>query len=447
VRPRRSHVADVAVVGAGFAGMAAAARLAKLGHAVTVFEQQPTAGGRLRTVEQDGFRWDAGESSTGLPAVVRDLFRKSGRPIERYVDLTPVPPRRHVFPGGDCVDLPMGSRAEQTHALDAGLGAGSGRLWTEFVDGQADVWDRFRRSPAGPDWDGSQPAPRADLRLPVRRSLRHLLSRALPDQRLRAVASHRWVLAGSDLRRVPALAAVDAYVDRSFGIWRSPSGLGELREALVLRLAERGVDVRYGSPVTSVDVRGGRVTGVEVGGGARFAADVVVASIDPLVVFAELLGGEFSRAVRVFSAGPRVAPAAVTRLGLRGADAGSDGDVVLHGDPLVVVSAGGTAPAGHCVRTVRMRGGTGDDVLAVMASRGLDLRADVVTRLDGEPPGSAVIDDHDTGWDGWRAYLRRSALAEPVGGLYVLGARLTPGATIPEVGWTAAHVAGRIGKA
>jgi hypothetical protein len=29
----------------------------------------------------------------------------------------------------------------------------------------------------------------------------------------------------------------------------------------------------------------------------------------------------------------------------------------------------------------------------------------------------------------------------------VLGARLTPGATIPEVGWTAAHVAGRIGKA
>jgi phytoene dehydrogenase-like protein len=441
-------VADVAVVGAGFAGMAAAARLAKLGHAVTVFEQQPTAGGRLRTVEQDGFGWGAGESSTGLPAVLRDLFRTSGRPIERYVDLTPVPPRRHLFPGGGCVDLPMGSRAEQTRALDAGLGAGTGRLWTEFVDGQADVWDRFRRSPAGPDWDGSQPARPADLRLPVRRSLRHLLARALPDPRLRAVASHRWILTGSDLRRVPALAAVDAYLERSFGIWRGPSGLGELRDALVLRLAERGVDVRYGSPVTSVDVRGGRVTGVEVGDGARFAADVVVASIDPLVVFAELLGGGFSRPVRVFNAAHRVAPAAVTRLGLRGADAaGSGGDVVLHGDPLVVVSAGGTAPVGHCARTVRMRGGTDSDVLSVMASRGLDVRADVVTRLDGEPPGSAATSDHEPAWDGWRAYLRRSACAEPVAGLYVLGARLTPGATVPEVGWTAANVAGRIGKA
>ena len=104
-------MADVVVVGAGFAGMAAAARLAKLGHAVTVFEHQPTAGGRLRTVEQDGFRWDAGESSSGLPAVLRDLFRKSGRPIERYDDLRPAPPRRHLFAGGACVDLPTGSRA------------------------------------------------------------------------------------------------------------------------------------------------------------------------------------------------------------------------------------------------------------------------------------------------------------------------------------------------
>jgi len=160
------------------------------------------------------------------------------------------------------------------------------------------------------------------------------------------------------------------------------------------------------------------------------------------------LGGGFSRPVRVFSAAHRVAPAAVTRLGLRGADvAGSGGDVVLHGDPLVVVSAGGTAPLGHCARTVRMRGGTDEDVLSVMASRGLDVRADVVTRLDGEPQGSAAISDHGLSWDGWRAYLRRSACAEPVAGLYVLGARLTPGATVPEVGWTAANVAGRIGKA
>jgi UDP-galactopyranose mutase len=284
--------------------------------------------------------------------------------------------------------------------------------------------------------------------LPVRRSLRHLLSRELPDPRLRAVASHRWVLAGSDLRRVPALAAVDAYVERSFGIWRGPSGLGELRDALVLRLAERGVDVRYRSRVTSVDVGGGRVRGVGVGDGTRFSADVVVASIDPLVVFAELLGGRFSSPHRVFGAARRVAPPAVTRLGLRGANAGGPGgDVVLHGDPLVVVSAGGTAPEGHCARTVRMRGGTDEDVLSVMASRGLDVRAEVVTRLDGEPPGSAAIEEHDIAWDGWRAYLRRSALAEPVAGLYVLGARLTPGASIPEVGWTAAHVAGRIGKA
>jgi UDP-galactopyranose mutase len=443
----RGPVAEVAVVGAGLGGMAVAARLAKLGHAVTVFEQQRSAGGRLRSVDKDGFRWGSGESSTMLPAVLRDLFRKSGRPIERYVDLGPAPPRRHIFPGGLTVDLPTGSRGAQTRALDAGLGDGTGRLWTEFVDGQAEVWDRFRRSPAGPDWDVSEATRARYAGLPVRRSLRHLLARALPDQRLGDIVSHRWVLAGSDPRHIPALAAVGAYVERSFGIWRGPSGLAELRDALVLRLAERGVDVRYESPVTCIDVRGGQATAIRTQDGDRFPADVVVAAIDPLAVFTDLLVASHPRAVRVFRAAPRVPPPAVTHLGLRDPDANTfGGDIVLHGNPLVEVSASGSAPAGHSARTVRMRGGSGEDVVAVMAQRGLDVRADVVSRIDVDS-GFGDAAGGEACWDGWRAQRRRSGLAEPFPGLYVLGARLTPAAAIPEVGWTAAQVANRIGKA
>ena len=50
----------VIVVGAGFAGLAAASQLRGAGHRVTVIEAEARPGGRTRGGERDGFQWDAG---------------------------------------------------------------------------------------------------------------------------------------------------------------------------------------------------------------------------------------------------------------------------------------------------------------------------------------------------------------------------------------------------
>ena len=72
----------------------------------------------LSNVELDGFAWDAGPTSTLLPAVIRDLFRKSGRPLEREVELEPLPfVREHRFADGSVLQLPGGSRAAQLAAF------------------------------------------------------------------------------------------------------------------------------------------------------------------------------------------------------------------------------------------------------------------------------------------------------------------------------------------
>jgi hydroxysqualene dehydroxylase len=52
---------DVAVVGGGWAGCAAAVTLARAGVSVTLFEQSPTLGGRARRVTLDGMPFDNGQ--------------------------------------------------------------------------------------------------------------------------------------------------------------------------------------------------------------------------------------------------------------------------------------------------------------------------------------------------------------------------------------------------
>ncbi|HET8685025.1 MAG TPA: NAD(P)-binding protein, partial [Micromonosporaceae bacterium] len=80
-------MARVVVIGAGAGGLAAAARLAAAGHAVTLCEQAGRVGGKLGTYARDGFRFDTGPSLLTLPQVFAELFAGTGEPLDQVLDL------------------------------------------------------------------------------------------------------------------------------------------------------------------------------------------------------------------------------------------------------------------------------------------------------------------------------------------------------------------------
>jgi phytoene dehydrogenase-like protein len=436
-------VARVVVVGGGFGGMAAAARLAKLGHEVALLERSDRLGGALSTVEQDGFAWDAGPSSTLLPAVVRDLFRKSGRPLEREVDLQPLDlVREHRFEDGTSLRLPGGSRAAQLHAFDT-LGPGLGQQWVDHVASYGEMWELLRKEwyerPFDPDV-----APRELTALLGRReSLHRRLRRALRDERLRLVAGHRVVMDGHDLRDAPVLAGVDVYLEQRFGAWTVPGGLAALGTAMADRLALRGVTVLTGATATDLVVREGRVAAVQVAAG-EVDADQVVVAIDPRRLPA--LAAYVRRTVPAF-------PPVVCHVGLDGT--GEDlpdlpHEVALHGDPLLVVRTGGRAPDGSAAWTVLARGRIAEDVLVALARRGIDVRSRVVTRVDRTP--RELVDlwggsPHGVQWQGPRTARTRLGPRTPIPGVLAAGAHATTGSGLPFAGLSAALVADIVGRA
>ncbi len=436
-------MARVVVVGGGFGGLAAAVRLAKLGHEVTLVERSAQLGGALSEVSAEGFTWDAGPTYTLLPAVVRDLFRKSGRPVERELELVPLDlVREHRFEDGTAVRVPSG-RAAQLRAFDE-LGPGLGRRWVDHVASYGDDWDVLRRGYLENPWrPGDLPRELAAL-LDSRETLARRLKRTFRDERLRMVAAHPLVAEGHDLRNVPAWLGLTAYVEQRFGAWTIEGGMARLGAALADRLATRGVTTLTGTEAVDVVVRDGRAVAVSTAAG-DLDADVVVCAVDP-----RRLPALAPYVVRTMPAIPPV----VVHVGLDALPAELSADLphelVLHGDPTLVVRTGGRAPAGGSAVTVHGRGRLSEDVLRALARHRIDLRPHVVTRVDRSPRdqverwgGSPM----GVLWQGRATVRQRLGPGTPVPGVYAAGAHATPGAGLPFVGLSAALVAAEVGPA
>jgi UDP-galactopyranose mutase len=372
--------------------------------------------------------------------VIRDLFRKSGRPVERELDLEPLPwVREHRFEDGSSVRLPGGSRAAQIAAFDE-LDAGLGRRWADHVAAYADDWETLRRGYLEVPWDPAQ-VPRALGRLlDGRETLHRRLRKDFKDDRLRLVAGYPFVAGGHDLRNVPAWLGVNAYVEQRFGAWTVPDGMARLASVLERRMETRKVTVLTSTTALDVVVREGRAAAVATSAG-DLDADVVVVAVDP-----RRLPALAAYVERTMPAMPPV----VTHLGLEGDVPALGHEVVLHGDPLLVVRTGGTAPAGATAWTVHGRGRLAEDILRALARHRIDVRAQVVARVDRTPRdlverwgGSPM----GVLWQGRATVRRRLGPATPVPGVYAAGAHATPGAGLPFVGLSASLVAQAVGPA
>lgn len=450
-------MAAIVVIGGGYGGMAAAARLAKLGHHVTLVESSPRLGGALERITQDEFAWDAGPDRTLLPAVARDLFRKSGRPLEKELSLEHLDiVREHRFADESSLVLPSSSLERQTEAVEA-LGQGLGEAWGAYVGAYAQTWELLRREYLERPWDPALADRATSAVLFPRETLHKRVRRALRDPRLRQVATYAALAEGHDPRQVPSWVGVSAYLEQRFGVWRVPEvdgGMAALGEALTRRLATRRVDVRLGVRATDVVMRAGVVRAVAIGGAdgngetdgkvdGEIDADHVVCAIDPRRLP--------SLAPHVASTVPAV-PAPTAFLGLVDDDLPDiASETVVHAKELAItITTGGRAPEGHRAWRLSARGRLHDDLVEALSREGIDLRKKVVRRItlspreqverwSGSPWG--VL------WQGRGTVRARLGPRTPLGGVYAVGAHATPGTGLPFTGLSAALVAQEIGPA
>ena len=490
----------VVVVGAGLGGLAAAARLARLRHDVTVVERSNVVGGKAGSFGRDTFRFDTGPSLVTLPATIRDLFRKTGKPVESVLELRPLDQLMHYrFTDGTQLDLPNSGVNDVATAFQDALGGRAGAQWRAFYDRAERTWDVVRTPFVESAFDGpatllrlAATRPRDAALVAPWRTLRSLGERSFDDPRLRVWLDRYATYSGSDPRRSPSVLSVVPYVEHAFGGWEVVGGVRRLVDALYERAVDRGAKVRTGAEAVAVTTAAGRVNGVRLADGSVLPADIVVSNVDATVLYSDLLAPPRPDIVRRVCRATPSSSGFVLLLGVRGRTPDLRRHTVLFGDdpdaefdavfgpsaqpparPTVYVSASADDAPPGCeswfvlVNAPRHGNGPGavdwtapgladryaDDVLSVLAERGLDVRDRLVFREIGTPadletatgsPGGSI---YGTSSNGWRAATLRPANRSPVPGLFLVGGSAHPGGGIPLVLMSAALVAEMIGRA
>jgi phytoene desaturase len=314
----------VVVVGAGLGGLSAAAHLVRRGHQVTVVERDSLPGGQLGVLAGRGFRVDTGPTVLVYPQLLAETFAAAGREMSEYLTLEPLDPSyRATFADGSMLRVRHDAAAmteeirEFANSREAGafnefrewLGELFAAAMPNLVDRNFDgPWDMVRR------WRGLLEVVRQGGLGRVDAKVASFFE----DERLRRVFSYHTLFGGVAPGDALALLSLTTYLDTVGGVYAPRGGMHAIPTALARAIVDAGGNIRYGAPVTRIlRGSGNAVTGVEIGGSERIAADAVVCNADLPVAYKTLLGGvDAPRAARR----GRFSPSCLTWVaGVRGA--------------------------------------------------------------------------------------------------------------------------------
>ena len=287
------------VVGAGFGGLALAIRLQSAGVATTIVEARDQPGGRAYHWRRDGFIFDAGPTVITDPPCLEELWALSEQDMAADVELVPVAPFYRL-------DWPDGSTFDYSNDEPA-LRAEIAKLDPADVDG----YERFLEyangvhregyvklgSAAFLDFASMLRAAPALMQYRAWRSVYSIVSSYVRDVRLRQALSFHTLLVGGNPMTTSAIYALIHTIEKQGGVWWARGGTNALVAGLV-RLFERlGGTLRLGDPVTKIETRGARATGVTTRSGWRTDADMVACNGDLMHSYRDLL--DHKRGVRV----------------------------------------------------------------------------------------------------------------------------------------------------
>ena len=273
----------VTIIGAGFAGLSAAAILAKDGFDVTVLEKNEMAGGRARTWKKDGFTFDMGPSWYWMPDVFENFFQLFGKTTSDFYKLIRLNPSYRIYFGkDDTLDVP--ATQEELYQLFETLEPNSSKNLDVFL-AQAKYkytvgMNEYVFKPSHSVMEYFDPRLAiSGIKLQLLGNMRKHVHQLFKNEKLRKLLEFPVLFLGATPQNTPALYSLMNYADLILGTWYPLGGMHKIVSAMQTLAEEQGVKFIFNTEVKKIIVKN-NVAKEVVSDKGNFKADFLIGNAD-----------------------------------------------------------------------------------------------------------------------------------------------------------------------
>lgn len=273
---------SVVIIGAGFAGLSAAAFMAKAGWKVTVVEKNGTAGGRAQQLKASGFTYDMGPSWYWMPDVFERFFAQFGKSVQDCYSLLRLDPSYRVYWDEGYTDIPADYTALKNvfESVEKGAGEKLDEYLREaslkYKIGIQDLVYKPGQSLAEfLDWKVIKNA----FKLDVFTSIQSHVSKHFKHPKLRQLMEFPILFLGALPQNTPALYSLMNYADIVGGTWYPDGGMFSIVKAMQALAEELGVVFHFDEAAVDIVIENGKAKKLVTSKGV-YEADAVISGAD-----------------------------------------------------------------------------------------------------------------------------------------------------------------------
>lgn len=285
---------DTIVIGAGIAGMAAALRQSLRGRKVLVVEASNSPGGKMKSFESMGYRFDTGPSLFTLPALVTELYRLAGKDPSGFPYLKKDISCRYFWQDGTEFTAWTDRNAFVEEACGTfNTDANEIRSYLErssrMYETTAPLFlERSLHARSTYSLKNLLHALKGLPYLNFRGTLHQRNSRCFNDPMLVQLFDRYATYNGSDPYRCPSMLQVIPHLEHTVGTYLPRGGMIQIAESVYWLARESGVEFQFNTPAGKILTDHGRVVGIRTNE-QEFRAPVVISNMDIVPTYRFLL--------------------------------------------------------------------------------------------------------------------------------------------------------------